>query len=324
MKYTVGYFTCESLELSLSMLDMMIVKDPSGKLYTTLYTKPTDTHSYLHYALCHPHHPNTWGPYSQLLRVCTKDYDFETHSQNIITFYKSRNYPEQLLQEHFDKVKLIPRTALFTINEESETPGESPLVCVSTYHPLNPPVKDILNKNWSTLLIDTKLQCVSDKRVVFGHNRLKNLCDILANSKISYPPKDKSTLSPQVINPTKICNNAKCRYCPKLDLSGMIRSTTTGRIYIRPQRITCKFNNLIYLITCRICRSRYVGQTGKSIQMRFQKHAGCLDTLQGILRCKCTFKYLLARNFKLLLAKRHDMFGNSEQQDCLRGISSYM
>ncbi len=45
------------------------------------------------------------------------------------------------------------------------------------------------------------------------------------------------------------------------------------------------------------------------------EHAGGLDTLQGILRCKCTFRYLLARNFKLLLTKRHDMFGNSEQ-DC--------
>ncbi len=75
-----------------------------------------------------------------------------------------------------------------------------------------------------------------------------------------------------MINPTNICNNAKCRYCPKLDLSGKIRSTTTGRTYIRPQRITCKFNNLIYLITCRICRSQYVAQTGKSIQIRFQKH----------------------------------------------------
>ncbi len=45
------------------------------------------------------------------------------------------------------------------------------------------------------------------------------------------------------------------------------------------------------------------------------EHAGCLDILKAILKYKCTFRYLLARNFKLLLAKRYDMFGNSEQQD---------
>ncbi len=73
------------------------------------------------------------------------------------------------------------------------------------------------------------------------------------------------------INPSKICNNNNCRYCPKLDLSGLIKSTTTGRTFIVPSKITCKFNNLIYLITCKNCQSQYVGQTMNSIQMRFQK-----------------------------------------------------
>ncbi len=45
--------------------------------------------------------------------------------------------------------------------------------------------------------------------------------------------------------------------------------------------MTCKFNNLIYLISCKICQSQYVGQTMNSIQMRFQKHLNdishCMD-----------------------------------------------
>ncbi len=93
-----------------------------------------------------------------------------------------------------------------------------------------------------------------------------------STQKSPIPQKDGNTQSQQVINPTKICKNTKCRYCPKLDFSGKVRSTTTGKTYILPQRITCKFNNLIYLIPCKICKSQYVGQTGNSIQMRFQKH----------------------------------------------------
>ncbi len=169
-------FTCESSESSLPMLDSMIIKDQSGKLYTTLYSKSTETHSYLHFASCHLHNQKTGGLFSQLLRVkriCAKDTDFEIHSHNRLSHYKRINYPEQLLQDDLDKIKLIPRCQLLTINEEPETPNESPLVYVSTYHPQNPPVKDILKKNWPTLLIDSKLQCVSDRRVVFDHNRLK-------------------------------------------------------------------------------------------------------------------------------------------------------
>ncbi len=84
-----------------------------------------------------------------------------------------------------------------------------------------------------------------------------------------------------VINPTKVCNNSNCRYCPKLDHSGIVKSTSTKHTYIVPQRITFIFNNLIYLITCKVCQSQYVGQTMNSIQMRFQKHLNdishCMD-----------------------------------------------
>ncbi len=78
-----------------------------------------------------------------------------------------------------------------------------------------------------------------------------------------------------------LCNNSNCRYCPKLNHSGIVKNTSTKHMYIVPQRITCKFNNLIYLITCKVCQSQYVGQTMNSIQMRFQKHLNdishCMD-----------------------------------------------
>ncbi len=106
---------------------------------------------------------------------------------------------------------------------------------------------------------------------MFGHERGKNLRDILVRSKLSYPPTVRNPTD-TVINPNKVYNNSNCRYCPKLDHSGIVKSTSTKHTYIVPQRITCKFNNLIYLITCKVCQSQYVGQTMNSIQIRFQKH----------------------------------------------------
>ncbi len=132
--------------------------------------------------------------------------------------------------------------------------------------------KDILKQNWPTLVIDPKLQCVHDQTPVFGHRRPKNLKDLLVCSKLMYPPKEPKPKCG--INPSKVCHNQNCKYCPKLDHSGLIKSTTTGRTFIFPPKITCKFNNLIYLITCKKCQSQtqHVGQTMNSIQMRFQKH----------------------------------------------------
>ena len=268
-------FTYEHSKVSIPMLDTRIISDPNGHLYTTLYNKPTDTHPYLHFSSCHPHHKKTGGPYSQLLRVrriCQKDHDFESNAKLILDYYRNRSYPEQTLQDAWERVKSIPRPTLLTIKEVEEPPPEAPLVCITTYHPQNPPLKDILQKNWPTLSIDPKLQGLSNRRLVFGHKRMDNLRDILVHSKIQYPPPVKPTVTTVTVNPTKICNNTNCRYCPKLDLSGSITSTTTMKRYIVPQRITCKFNNLVYCITCKVCKSQYVGQTGNSIQFRFQKH----------------------------------------------------
>ncbi len=150
-------FTFEASETAVSFLDTMIQLDQNRLLYTTLYNKPSDSHSYLYFSSCHPHHQKTGGPYSQLLRVkriCAHNTDFETNSQTIVKHYCHRGYPALILQTSLDKVKSIQRSDLLTIDEEEEHPTETPLVCITTYHPQNPPIKDILKQNWPTLLIE--------------------------------------------------------------------------------------------------------------------------------------------------------------------------
>ena len=56
-------FTLESSDTKLPFLDALVVKE--GKtLSTDIYYKPTDTHQYLHFGSCHPHHTKTAIPYN--------------------------------------------------------------------------------------------------------------------------------------------------------------------------------------------------------------------------------------------------------------------
>ncbi len=163
----------------------------------------------------------TGGPYSQLLRVkriCAKNTDFERYAHKTMGHYKLRGYPESVVQSAWNKTKSVTRTTLLTIREEDDLPEEAPLVCITQYHRQNPPIQDILKKNLPTLEIDPKLNTISDKGVVFGHKRGKNLWDILVQSKLSYPPTVPNPMA-TVINPTKVCNNSNCRYCPKLNIA---------------------------------------------------------------------------------------------------------
>ena len=51
-------FTVESSTEKINFLDTTVHKSPSGELWTDLYCKPTDSHSYLHFKSAHPHIAN--------------------------------------------------------------------------------------------------------------------------------------------------------------------------------------------------------------------------------------------------------------------------
>ena len=98
---------------------------------------------------------------------------------------------------------------------------------------------------------------------------------MLVRAKIKQAPK-KVTKTPHCEFANK-CKNKKCQFCPLLDKSGEIKSSYTGRTYKGKMNVTCKSNNLIYCITCRICDKQYVGQTGDTLHKRFGAHAGSIN-----------------------------------------------
>ena len=61
-------FTTEWSHRSVLFLDVR-VNIQEGRIITDLYTKPTDTHQYLHRHSCHPGHCKAAIPYSQALRL---------------------------------------------------------------------------------------------------------------------------------------------------------------------------------------------------------------------------------------------------------------
>ncbi len=69
------------------------------------------------------------------------------------------------------------------------------------------------------------------------------------------------------------CDTRDCRYCPFIGVHGRIISHITGRTYHAPMGVTCKSNNLVYVITCRKCpKSQYVGETSRPFHKRIYEH----------------------------------------------------
>ncbi len=87
-------FTWKISETSVSFLDILISIN-GNRLVTSVFYKPTDSHSYLLYSSSHPNHTKRSILFSQFLRLrrlCSEDEDFHTKSLEMRDFFVQRGY----------------------------------------------------------------------------------------------------------------------------------------------------------------------------------------------------------------------------------------
>ncbi len=178
-------------ETEINFLDTTVKVSKDRKLYTTLYTKPTDTHTYLHYQSAHPIHRKKSGPFSQLIRIrriCTNFDDFLTNAKKILAYYNLRGYPNQTLQEALKKASSLDRTVLLIPKDDQPDEISKDLFLVMTYSPANPEVKKALEDNWHLIKQERSLSPLHDTTVKIGFRRPPNLQDMLVRAKSTDSP----------------------------------------------------------------------------------------------------------------------------------------
>ena len=104
--------TWEISETSVSFLDILVSIN-GNRLTTSVFQKPTDSHSYLLYSFSHPNHTKQFIPLSQFLCLrclCSEDEDFQSKSLEMREFFVQCGYPTSLLDTAFSKASQIPRS----------------------------------------------------------------------------------------------------------------------------------------------------------------------------------------------------------------------
>ena len=274
-------FTSEQSTSEVNFLDTTVHITTAGTLYTDLYSKPTDSHNYLRYDSAHPSHCKTSLPNSQFLRlrrICTRIEDYDKNATNLASHFLRRGYPQQLIEEAVIKARRIDRSTTLQPKEPKDnTNNQETMFLITTYNPNANILKNIVDANWPNLGRTNTTVSLHSARVMYGYRRNKNLRDILVSSKITTETTKRLTNPDGPPNPLNKCQSRKCTYCPYLDRSGDITSTTTGRSYIARKHISCCSHNLIYCITCTTCSRQYVGQTSKKLRERFVNHFGNIN-----------------------------------------------
>ena len=287
-KHTTIKFTDETSKTSIDFLDITIRIETDNSISTTLFCKPTDSHNYLLFSSEHPRHILKGIPYSQFLRVrriCSKTADFKRNTFMLSTHFIRRGYPKPLILSSLRKSLELNRDTLLNKEALKGYPATGPnatlvvsapnnpktndgktFYCITTHNPRNPPIKDIVTENWNLVQKTKTTRHLENARLIFGLRRSKNLSDQLVRAS-TRTMKKGSYISEHPCNRPTLC-----KYCPKINHTGSIASSNTGKSFHSKKEINCQSSNLIYLITCKHCKIQYVGQTRNRLITRFQGH----------------------------------------------------
>ena len=267
-------FTWEHSLHQTHFLDVTIRKD-NCTLTTDLYSKPTDTHQYLHASSCHPKHCKTGIAYSQALRlrrICSNESDFHRHTQILAQNLVDRGYSSRQVKISIAKVCSISRNS--ALKEKSPSPKDNPKVpLVTSYHPCLPPLRKITKGNHHILHTSDRLASAIPNPPVLAFRRPRNLRDLIVRAEV--PPLDTS---PSAKFGTFKCTS-KCVVCKthvrETDSFNGNSSGTTHKTY---GSITCTTSNIIYLISCQVCNVQYVGETKNTLKKRIYGHRSTIKT----------------------------------------------
>ena len=260
-KFDFSYHKVEFLDLEIFLKD--------GRLSTNLFIKPTNKQLYLDYKSNHPEHCKIGIPYSQALRVvekCSETEDRDRGLEKLKEKFKERNYPEEVINEKFEKAKKKDRRSLICQSRKNKNMGPKKVRLMFKHNESNPPIhkwvrmcKPLLERSTVAKDIGSKIQiCTKQPR---------NLKTILGGCR-----ENRVSETAQADGGCSKCDK-KCKVsCPMLKEGKYFKSTRTKKTYSIKQKVNCDSEWVIYLITCKKCLGQYVGKNKTKFKLRHSNH----------------------------------------------------
>ena len=129
-----------------------------------------------------------------------------------------------------------------------------------TFHPRNNPVKAIILNNFKILQNDPETGAIFSQPPLISFKRDKNVGNFLVRSTF------KTIEKPGTFK----CTRSRCKTCPFVQNADKISGP---KLSVKiTDHFTCTSANVIYCITCTLCKKLYIGKTGRRLGDRFREH----------------------------------------------------
>ena len=155
-----------------------------------------------------------------------------------------------------------------------------------TFNKTSPNIKKVIDQHWDIVSINENWRKVSDKRPVIAYWRNTNLYQLLGGNRIfKNKVVPRNTKQQKQSGHCSPCFSRMNNLCCK-----QVKQTKTFQIYRTNihifHNLTCKSENLIYLLQCRICQIQYDGKSETTFNIRLNNHRKDPKSQASFLACK--------------------------------------
>ena len=253
LKFTmeVGRNVLCFLDLKISIVD--------GKLETTVYSKPTDSHLYLHQQSCHNLSSIKGirkGVALRLRRICSTNEEYDKKASEYIQYLVERGHVEDEVRLVFQEVRKCSRVD--ARKKRVSSSSDATIVFATSYNPRGPNVKGIVKRHAGLLYNDPILKDLYPKdSILVANRRESNLKDLLTRA-------DPYNLKSDLVSGSGgySCCDKSCESCQKwVVCSPFVECFATGRRFKVRRELNCETPNVVYVAFCLHCGKQGVGST---------------------------------------------------------------
>lgn len=267
-------FTHTTSDQEATFLDITVYKGPrflkDNRVDVKPHFKATNRFQYLHFNSSHPRHTFTGIVKGELTRILRASSDKETYTSNaskLLTKFRSRGYPTNLLTR-------IRREVSFNTRGEKLQPAQEPPTRVVPFvhtHSDVIPRKELKTALAPPPTLDPPLLC---------SKKSKSIGNKLVRARLPNPTPTKSStpisigMRPSFIKFSAPCGTPMCLCCQIMSKREVIYSSTSRTPHKTARDTSCNSVGVIYLIECRRCPkpAQYVGQTSRQLKARMDGH----------------------------------------------------
>ena len=201
-----------------------------------------------------------------MIERCSKPSARDVQLVNLKTKLEERNYPSDIIDSKFEKVKKKQRKSLIYQARKDKNVKDDKVRLIYTHSQANPPIHQWIRQSKHLLQRNDKAKTIGN-RIQVASRQPKNLQQLLGGFRKG---SGGSTIPPGA--GCYKCSK-KCKVvCPVIEERRNFRSNNTGKVYQIRQHLDCDSDWVIYLCTCMKCGGQYVGKSKTPFKIRHSNH----------------------------------------------------